>query len=565
MWLSWVPGWTMVIAVCRMFGYRRFKVFGFWLVQCNYIIIIGAVYIGTLVWCISIWPYYRSNLELSPPLALRSGMMSAAMYPFMFAMALKFNPISLLTGISHAHLQIYHQATCFLAFIFAVIHTAVFVNAPLREGGMKALKEIWFESFTTYWSGTVAIFFMLWICLSSLGVFRKMSYEFFVVQHIVFAALFLAFSFVHFEDLLRSNIWLWVTLGVWLFSIVSRSLMVLMSSNFFCGPRAKVRVLTRVSKTGNLDEEKPAEYLRLSFVTNLRWHAGQHVYVRFPGVYPWQAHPFTCMSIPSASPHLPNELVLLARVHNGITRQLYNKTAAQGTETSIKKEYAPKLEESKSADSPSDGLSSVIDHNPEKHIMEDAGIAIDQNTREITAYLDGPYSHNYSLGMYEHSVLVAVGSGITFCLPQVTELLRRSVHDDSIVTTNVCFIWMVQSYDMIRWVKPEMQQLYELVQRSKISVQMHVYCYRETVPYEEYLHDFLQVHHGQRVDVAAAVEQEVQAAMERKSRSMCVLSCAPKPIVALVGNKVSAVNAHLAMGKLGSLKDVRFVTVLFDL
>ncbi|WFD24580.1 hypothetical protein MEQU1_003283 [Malassezia equina] len=484
-------------------------------------------------------------------------MMSAGMYPFMFAMALKVNPISLLTGISHAHLQVYHQATCILSLIFAIIHTAVFVNAPLREGGMNALKEVWFGNFIRYWSGTVAIFFMLWLCLSSFGVFRKMSYEFFVVQHIISAALFLGFSFVHFKNLLDSHIWLWATLGVWLFSIVARSLSVLMSSNFFCGPRATVRVLTQVGKAENLDQERPAEFLRLSFITPLRWHAGQHVYVRFPGVYPWQAHPFTCMSIPSFSPHLPNKLVLLARVEKGITRQLYNMTAGNGREQLIKDVQVPKLEKASvmSPDTESDpSLTRYVDMAPSQHIFEDRPLPFDQDTREITAYLDGPYGHNYSLGMYEHAVLVAAGSGITFCLPQVAELLRRSVNGDPIITKSVCLIWTIRSFDMIRWIKEEMQQLDDLVHRSKVMVDMHVYASREMVPLEdEHMREFSHVHHGQRVNIGDTLEKQVAHAIEAQSKTMCISACAPKDLVANIGNKKLRVNTTPITAKLSRM------------
>ncbi|WFD24579.1 hypothetical protein MEQU1_003282 [Malassezia equina] len=495
-------------------------------------------------------------------------MMSAGMYPFMFAMALKVNPISLLTGISHAHLQVYHQATCILSLIFAIIHTAVFVNAPLREGGMNALKEVWFGDFISYWSGTVAIFFMLWICLSSLGVFRKMSYEFFVVQHIISAALFLGFSFVHFQNLLDSHIWLWATLGVWLFSIVARSLSVLMSSNFFCGPRATVRVLTQAGKGLDLDQDRPDEFLRLSFITPLRWHAGQHVYVRFPGVYPWQAHPFTCMSIPSFSPHLPNKLVLLARVGKGITRQLYDRTAGHGNEHVPNDE---KVSETNVATmstlerSPEETTGTSVDYIPEKHIFQEAGVPFDQHTREITAYLDGPYNHSYGLGIYEHAVLFAGGSGITFCLPQVTELLHRSLSGYPILTKTVRLIWMVRSFDLLRWIQPELRQLDDLIHRSGLAVRMDVYAYRETVAYEdEHVHDFMYVHHAQRVDVDAVIDAEVSKATEVMSKTMCIVSCGPKSLIALVGNKVSSLNAMMAMGKLASLRDVRFVPEQFS-
>jgi len=567
--LASIPGFSFLTAVCRMFGYRRLQVMGVWLIQSHYLIIVGAVFIGLIVWSLSIWPLYRTSYTFgTPPLTMRTAMMAAAMYPFLFAMGLKFNPISLLTGLSHAHLQIYHQAISMIAFTFGVIHTASFVYAVLRESGMIGLKELWYRSYSLYWSGTALIFVMLWICLSSLGVFRKLSYELFVVQHIICATLFLAFSFVHFGKRIHSNIWLWATLGIWLLSITVRSLMVLFSSNFFCGPRATVRVLTQAGKGLDLDQNRPIDFLRLSFVTPLRWHAGQHVYVRFPGIYPWQAHPFTCMSIPNASPHLPSRLVLLARVGNGITRQLYNMTAGQGKESDLvngKVSEPGKVAVSSPENSSKCSTCTTMDYIPEKHIFEEAGVPFDQDTRQVTAYLDGPYSHSYGLGIYEHAVLVAGGSGITFCIPQVTELLRCSISGDPLITKTVRLVWMVRSFDIVRWIKPEIQQLYEFVHKSSISVRMDVYAYRETIPYEdENMHNFLYVHHAQRVDVASVIDAEVSKAIEAISKTMCISACAPKKLVALVGNKVSSLNAQIAMGRLASLRDVRFVPEHFS-
>ncbi|WFD20904.1 hypothetical protein MCAP1_003159 [Malassezia caprae] len=297
-----------------------------------------------------------------------------------------------------------------------------------------------------------------------------MSYEFFVVQHIASTALFLGFSFVHFEDLLDSHIWLW--------------------------------------------------------------------------------------------------LVMLARVENGITRQLYNKTSGHGKERIAKEVAAPKLEKAsvKSPGNSSDSSMGVsVDYSPTKNIFQDKPLAFDQDTQEVTAYLDGPYSHNYGLGMYEHAVLVAAGSGITFCLPHVTELLRHSIQEKQIITKSICLIWTIRSFDMIRWIKEEMQQLDEFVHRSGVEVHMHVYASRELTPLEnKHMHDFLYVYHGQRVDFSVALDEQVNKAMEAQSKTMCILACAPKDLVSRVGNKVSSLNASIAMGGLGSLNDVRFVPELFS-
>lgn len=201
---------------------------------------------------------------------------------------------------------------------------------PMHEGGAAKLSKLFKgENKSIYWSGVAAFGTLIWIVFSSLGVFRRMSYGFFVFQHICSIILILGFLFHHTKDLsmLKSPFFLWAAVAFWIFSIVVRSILVLVSSKFFSGPRAKVEVQTEVnipedSETRSNDGE--FETLRFSFQTPLRWSPGQHIYVRFPGFNPVQAHPFSIMSVPSTKSNVPSNLVLLTKVHRGTTRKIFN-------------------------------------------------------------------------------------------------------------------------------------------------------------------------------------------------------------------------------------------------
>lgn len=45
----------------------------------------------------------------SPPIATRAGFLAIAILPFQVMFATKWNPITILTGVSHERLQVYHR------------------------------------------------------------------------------------------------------------------------------------------------------------------------------------------------------------------------------------------------------------------------------------------------------------------------------------------------------------------------------------------------------------------------------------------------------------------------
>lgn len=563
LFLAKIPGLSFLTAICRFIGYRRFKILNYHLSAGHYLVVGGAFVISTVVWVFALTPHYRPHFYVgSPPLAIRAGMLGTGLIPFIFSCALKFNPISLLTGLSHAQLQFYHQTLSVLFLFFSIVHAVPFIWQPLRDDGYAALKYFWYSEYYIFWTGTVAIFVLLWMVISSLGVFRNMSYEFFVLQHIASVFLLFGFLFAHFDNLLRSTMWLWATMGIWIFSVAGRGLLVLFSSDYFTGSRAKVQVLTEAGKASDTDHHKPVEYIRMTFDTPLSWHPGQHVYVRFPGVAPLQAHPFTCLSLPSLLPHLPNRLVLLARVHKGITRRIYDYCVSHNENVSL---LATKEKEGVSGES-SPTLDGVLDKTccctPAIEAQEKPS---DLHTTHFTALLDGPYGYTYSLGIYEHNVLFAAGSGITFVLPQVSFLLRETLMGKKCITKHIRLVWVVRSLDIIRWVKPELMEVALLMEKAPFQVDLDVYATGSTSqPIEPELTSIVHFSMGARPDIKGIMDAEVSTANEANSSTMSVNVCGPKSLIHDISNYISSANARLAFGKLGSLRDLRLISESFS-
>jgi hypothetical protein len=69
--------------------------------------------------------------------------------PFVFATAGKSNLITLVTGVSHEKLQVFHRWIAYAFFVTALFHTFPFIVVNIRNGVMV---EMWKTS-VCYWTG----------------------------------------------------------------------------------------------------------------------------------------------------------------------------------------------------------------------------------------------------------------------------------------------------------------------------------------------------------------------------------------------------------------------------
>lgn len=551
------PGVPRAVGMIRAISYVHLPAYGpLRLPSLNACIIIVSFFVSMVAWIFSIRPYYRENAEAgSPPLAIRSGLVAVSLFPFIFACALKINPISMLTGISHARLQIYHQSLAFTMFFFGWVHAIPFLWQHSHDFGYANLRRQYAED-SMYWTGTVSIALVGWIMCSSLGVFRNFSYRFFVVQHIVSVAALLGFLFAHVMDMLRSHLFLWVAVAMWIFSIAVRGSMVLLSSDFFASKRARVDIQTVTSSPlGNDDGSvRSTETVRISLSAPIRWRPGQHIYVRFPGFAVAQAHPFSIMSLPNRS-RLDSQLVLLAKVHGGTTRKIFeyvqehamsehvfshevNRGEAPGAELGGDEEkgvsVSPRLE-----------TAPAVQHS---HIR----------SASVVAYLDGPYGYTTDPASYAHVVLFAGGTGISHIFPLAYRLLQRCVASDArVVTRRIRLVWTTHATGLVDWLASELAALVQLQAVSPVEFVLDVCVTGEESGAEH--KTFVQTlitSYGVRIDTGAIIREELDMAGKMQSTSLAAYVCGPVSLSRDVGNHMARTNWDLARGRLGSLRDV---------
>lgn len=94
-----------------------------------------------------IHPYYRERRGFgSPPLAVRTGLMSTAFIPLIVALSGKVNIVTFLTGISHEKLNILHRWASYLCLFLAIVHTVPFIVTPLQTCGADGLRAQFYKS-----------------------------------------------------------------------------------------------------------------------------------------------------------------------------------------------------------------------------------------------------------------------------------------------------------------------------------------------------------------------------------------------------------------------------------
>lgn len=266
---------SVPVALCRGIAYYEPPSIGPWTFPpLGKLILIFAFCVAIIVWTFAIKPYYRTTREWgSPPLAVRAGMLATGLFPFLLSAGLKVNLITILTGISHERLQIFHQWFARLFLFLSIVHTIPFIQQPLAEGG-RANLHAYFFSEPIYVTGVVAFVLLVWIVLSGTRVVRSLSYECFVLQHVAVAIAFTVMMFIHVESLLNSHLWLWAGVAMWIFSTAVRLGMTIVASAFFSGAHARVEVQSEIAAQQSLTSRQAQdglETLVMSFDTPIRW------------------------------------------------------------------------------------------------------------------------------------------------------------------------------------------------------------------------------------------------------------------------------------------------------
>lgn len=109
--------------------------------------IVATAVVFTVLYCFVPQPLYWQSIRYgSPPLAVRAGMIAVAMMPWIVALSMKANFISMLTGIGHERLNVLHRWLAYLCLLLSLVHTVPFYVQPVWEHGGIELFQSYFDT-----------------------------------------------------------------------------------------------------------------------------------------------------------------------------------------------------------------------------------------------------------------------------------------------------------------------------------------------------------------------------------------------------------------------------------
>ena len=329
--------------------------------------------------------------ELMAYISARTGVLAFALAPLVILFSGRNNVLLWLTGWSRSTYLILHRWIARIFTLQVILHSILEFMLYKRQGSVDA------EQKEPYWVwgivATVACAIM--VAISGLW-FRRASYEFFLIMHIILAVFVLVGSWYHIELLFSRRwgyeFWLYAAFAVWFFERGARVARLLKNGM----RRAKVTQITE-------------EIVRID-VKGVRWDTrpGQHTYVYFPTLNPlrpWENHPFSI--VPSALLHSRNRPSTDVSSSSSSEHEAIADIEKTGTSTAIR---------THSSNSPKNTDTSGIT----LYVRKSLGLTKSLDTHaSLLTFLDGPYFNNSTTAILrtDRLILIAGGIGITAILP----------------------------------------------------------------------------------------------------------------------------------------------------
>lgn len=381
----------------------------------------------TLVMVLCFYKAYPDDQWQWEDIGARIGPVALAQLPLVFVLAGKKNIIGFLVGSSYERLSWLHRWTARTLFLTVTMHMAFFFRSWARYEYIT--HKVKTDSTTQ--TGLAAWCILSWIVVSSVAPIRRWNYELFVIQHIVTLSGFAAAVYLHVPHNLR--VWVWVPIG---FAIVDRL------GRFLSVVYLNLSFLHRKSKRSgfwacNAIFEPLGSDMTRVIIQNppLEWSPGQHVLLSCHSIAPLQSHPFTVASIPQ-----DGRMVFLIKSKTGGTKRYLS--------------------------------------HAEKH----CGLPLvkdDINKAAMTAVaIEGPYGCLRPLRQFDSVVLIAGGSGSTFTMPLLRDLVlswKRVSQRKTLskifetpvgaVTRSVRFVWVVKSKQQLEWFAAQLTSVAQEVEQ----------------------------------------------------------------------------------------------------
>ncbi len=335
----------------------------------------------------------------------RAGFIAVCQLPLIVLLAGKRNIIGFLTGVGYERLNWLHRWTARALLLTVLIHMGFWMTEWAKFDYI--MVKIKTDSLTQ--RGIAAGSVLAWLVVSSAAPIRGLSYEIFVVQHVISWLGFLVAVYLHVPA--ENHIWIWLPLGFWVFDRVARAVY-LFYANLALFHKNTSGFLSCRATFEPLDEGHTRITIANPPVT---WKAGQHMFLACHVIAPLSSHPFTIASLPE-----DGKMEFVVRAKKGATKRFFK--------------YAEKV-------------------YPSLPISTKAKVG-------RSVLIDGPYARIRPLRQFDSLVFIAGSTGATFTVPLMRDIIQQwmgtSAHSPldappGAVTRKIRFVWVVKKTSSIHW------------------------------------------------------------------------------------------------------------------
>ncbi|KAG0147713.1 hypothetical protein CROQUDRAFT_670309 [Cronartium quercuum f. sp. fusiforme G11] len=426
--------------------------------------------------------YKNSGNAVSLSNFQRFGFLAIAQLPITFGLSMKNSPLGYLIGEGYEKLNFLHRFTGRLMFLFGLIHFALLMRIQVKNTGTIHIGH------APHYYGFSALVSMLVMGLMGFRMVRHWCYQLFLATHVLGYIVVLVTLWKH---SLANHRYVYAAIAC---VGVDHILKAIKTRYSEATMSAMPGGLTRIEVHG----------------VNDGWRAGQHVFLRvLNGRNVLEKHPFTIANAPRhSSLHTSDQaLVLVAKAAGDFTRRIHH-IAGSSSETL--------LEKRKDSD-----MSSL----PQA---------------QVRVLVEGPYgAFFYNFVEYETVVLCAGGSGFSYCMGVLEEIVGKGLRGEQIFTQNIEVIWVLRDSHYAEGYESAIGEVIrEAAAHLKISIHLRLYLTTNTqeskTPMKSVSFDFKQ---GTRPDFKSLIGHTA-----KNSTSLAVGVCGPICLVDCVQAAVRGVD-----------------------
>ncbi|CCE87238.1 Piso0_005781 [Millerozyma farinosa CBS 7064] len=370
----------------------------------------------------------------------RMGKLATGNLPLLNVFLLKHDVLTAVTGLSHDKLLFFHLWIGRFVWVIVTIHMALCIKYWIALN-FEIMVEIPPQIFGMISYG--ALFFLTW---ASLKFIRKLSYDFFLLQHRILAFIMLLFAFFH-NPAGRGEVIVAVHILV-IDRVLQRILSIAHRKISPTKGEAEFKICDEDTIEITLPVKETTTRSRKWFLRFLprvgTWDAGQHIYLNVGRVSKLQFHPFTIASLPNSG-----QMKFVIRKQKGFTKKLYNK-----------------IKSMQEADS-------------------ETQTAL--NTVKMKIMIYGPYGGKHQpLISFDSVLFLAAGSGASFTLPLALDLIQsiaaREYQKDYLHRPRhprIHIVWTVRYLKNIEWYRDILQQI--SAYSTTINIKIDFFITRESL------------------------------------------------------------------------------------